>query len=416
MAGARLKAPRGTFDVLPEDGRRRERLRRLFEELLDAAGYEPFETPVFEQTEVFARGVGETTDIVQKEMFTFEDQGGRSLTLRPEGTAPICRAYVEHGMHKLPQPVKLRYFGPFFRHEAPQAGRYRQFSQLGVEALGSDDPSLDAEAIVLLDELLRAAGARGLRLRLSSLGTPETRREYSDELRAYLRRHESELSAEVRARLDANPLRAFDSDDPGTRAVMAEAPRLLERLADEDAQHFAEVRALLDDAGVAYEVDSGLVRGLDYYTRTVFEFTSDALGAQSGVAGGGRYNGLVRLLGGPDTPGVGWAAGIERILLAAQPEAPQPPAPVFVARDEGASGRDAFRVLRTLRAEGLPAQLEQAGRSLKGQLKHADRIGARAVVIVADGGLRVRDMRSGEQREAADAAEAARLVIESTTR
>ncbi|MFL5827914.1 MAG: histidine--tRNA ligase [Thermoleophilaceae bacterium] len=414
MAAPKLQAPRGTFDVLPAEGLRRERLRILSENLLGAAGYEPFETPIFEATELFARGVGESTDIVQKEMFTFEDQGGRSLTLRPEGTAPIARAYVEHGMHKLPQPVKLRYWGPFFRHEAPQAGRYRQFNQVGIEALGSDDPSLDAEAIMLLDELLRAAGATGLRLRLSSLGTAETRREYGEELRAYLHAREPELSEEVRSRIDANPLRAFDSDDRGTQAVMAEAPRLLDRLSDEDAQHFEQVRALLDDAGVEYELDGTLVRGLDYYTRTVFEFTSDALGAQSGVGGGGRYNGLVQLLGGPDTPGVGWAAGIERILLAAgEPEAVEEETDVFVAREDGAEPTQVFRVLRELRSEGLRAQAEQAGRSIKGQLKHADRIGARSVVIVTGGELRVRDMRSGEQRDAGDIAEAVRLVKES---
>src|SRR4051812_49799985 len=209
----RFKAPRGTFDVLPPQDPVRRRIRSVAQVALERAGYGRIETPIFEDTALFARGVGESTDIVQKQMFTFEDQGGRSLTLRPEATASICRAYVEHGMHKLPQPVKLRYWGPFFRHEAPQAGRYRQFNQVGVEAIGSDDPSLDAEAIMLLDELLRAAGATGLRLRLSSLGTAETRREYGEELRAYLHARESELSEEVRSRIDANPLRAFDSDD-----------------------------------------------------------------------------------------------------------------------------------------------------------------------------------------------------------
>ena len=222
----KLQAPRGTFDVLPADGRRRAALARTADELLGRAGYEPFETPVFEDTEVFARGVGEATDIVRKEMFSFEDKAGRSLTLRPEGTAGVCRAYVEHGMHKLPQPVKLRYWGPFFRHEAPQAGRYRQFTQLGAEALGSDDPSLDAEIVLLLVELVEAVGARDIRVRLSSLGTPETREEYLAELGAYLREHESELSDDVRDRLATNPLRAFDADHPGTRAVMAGAPRL----------------------------------------------------------------------------------------------------------------------------------------------------------------------------------------------
>ncbi|MEA2481987.1 MAG: histidyl-tRNA synthetase, partial [Thermoleophilaceae bacterium] len=258
MARGKLKAPRGTFDVLPEAGERRRALALAADDLLGAAGYGIVETPIFEATELFARGVGETTDIVQKEMFTFEDQGGRSLTLRPEGTAAVVRAYMEHGMHKLPQPVKLRYNGPFFRHEAPQAGRYRQFAQIGAEAIGSDDPSLDAEVIALLHELIQAAGAREVRLRVGSLGTPEARRDYSDELRAHLRAREDELSDEVRGRIDANPLRAFDSDHPGTRRVIETAPRLLDRIAPEDAEHFAEVRALLDAAGVPYEVDPTL--------------------------------------------------------------------------------------------------------------------------------------------------------------
>src|SRR5215217_5527293 len=225
MAGEKLKAPRGTFDVLPGDGERRRDLALEADRILGDAGYGAFDTPIFEHTELFARGVGETTDIVQKEMFTFEDMGGRSLTLRPEGTAPTVRAYLEHGMQKWPQPVKLRYNGAFFRHEAPQAGRYRQFTQIGAEAIGSDDPSLDAEIIVLLAELV--ADVKGLRLRIGSLGMPETRREYSDELRTYLKQHESELSDEVRARIDANPLRAFDSDHRGTQQVMRDAPRLL---------------------------------------------------------------------------------------------------------------------------------------------------------------------------------------------
>jgi len=414
MAPERLKAPRGTFDVLPADGERRRSLRTAAERLLGDAGYAAFESPVFEDTALFARGVGESTDIVQKEMFTFEDQGGRSLTLRPEGTAGACRAYIEHGMHKRPAPVKLSYWGPFFRHEAPQAGRYRQFAQVGAEALGSDDPSLDAELILLLAELLERAGVAQLRLRLSSLGDAPTRAAYGEELRAHLRARAGELSAEVRARIDQNPLRAFDSDHPGTRAVMDDAPLLVERLGASDAAHFATVRALLDDAGLAYDLDPTLVRGLDYYTRTVFEFESAALGAQRGVGGGGRYDGLVEQLGGPATPGVGWAAGIERILLAAgggeQPEA-EPKVYVAVAKPEAA--RRAFALARTLRlGVGARVELEQAGRSLKGQLKHADRVGARAVVIVGDA-IEVKDMRSGAQRTARDEDELMRLVRES---
>ncbi|MEA2353151.1 MAG: histidyl-tRNA synthetase [Thermoleophilaceae bacterium] len=395
----KIKAPRGTSDVLPEDGRARLRLVGLAAETFGRAGYGPIETPIFEATELFERGVGETTDVVEKEMFTFDDQGGRSMTLRPEGTAPVCRAYVEHGMHKLPQPVKLWYAGPFFRYEAPQAGRYRQFTQIGLEAIGSDAPSLDAEAILLLAELLERAGARGVRFRVSSLGTAETRRAYSDELREHLRAREDQLSDDVRGRLDRNPLRAFDSDHDGTRAALEGAPRLIDRLTPEDADHFAEVRALLDDASLDYEVDGTLVRGLDYYTRTVFEVESTELGAQSALGGGGRYDGLVEMLGGPPTPGVGWAAGVERILLAGGADEEPSPAPVYVA----GSGRSAFALARQLRSLGVPTELEQAGRSLKGQFKHADRLGARAVVIVGEDGLEIKDMATGEQHPVASA-------------
>ena len=393
MPAGRVQAPKGTFDVLPEDGARRLALRRAADEVL--SDYGVIETPAFEATELFERGVGETTDIVEKEMFTFEDQGGRSVSLRPEGTAGVCRAYVEHGMHKLPQPVKLRYWGPFFRYEAPQAGRYRQFTQVGIESIGSDDPSLDAEAILLLAELLERAQVREPRLRISSLGTPETRRAYSDELRDHLRAREDQLSDDVRARLDRNPLRAFDSDHPGTREAVADAPRLLDRLNTDDAEHFAAVRAMLDAEGQEYEVDATLVRGLDYYTRTVFEFTSDALGAQSQVGGGGRYDGLIEMLGGPATPGVGWAAGIERILLAGDLAADDAAPAVYVAHVD--RGAEAFRLARSLRAQGVAASVEQSGRSLKGQFKHADRLNARHVAIVGDE-LELKDMQTGDQR------------------
>jgi histidyl-tRNA synthetase len=390
--------------VLPEDSHQRIELFNTCQSVLPSANYQYFETPAFEDTELFARGVGESTDIVQKEMFTFDDMGGRSLTLRPEGTAPICRAYVEHGMHKLSQPVKLWYWGPFFRHEAPQAGRFRQFTQIGAEALGSDDPALDAELIGLLAELLDSASAQGIRLRISSLGTAETRREYSDELSAFLRSRADELAPEVQARIDANPLRAFDSADAGTQAVMREAPTLLDRLAPDDAEHFEDVKRLLDDVGIAYEIDPGLVRGLDYYTRTVFEFTSDALGAQSGVGGGGRYDGLVEQLGGPPTPGVGWAAGVERILLAAGDRERAVSPVVFIAVPKAERRGVAFRLASEWR-KSVPLELGEAGRSLKGQLKRADRIGARWTVIVEDEGFSVKHMQSGDQRTMATADE-----------
>lgn len=396
-----IQAPRGTFDVLPDDADRRRGLETHARRILGAAGYGRIETPAFEHTELFARGVGESTDIVQKEMYTFQDAGGRSLTLRPEGTAPVCRAYLEHGMHKLAQPVKLWYLSSFFRAEAPQRGRYREFWQIGAETIGSAEPEADAELIVLLADLLAAIGVKGTRLHLTSLGTPETRAEYREELKAYLRSHEERLSAEVRGRIELNPLRSFDATDPQTRAVMAEAPKLLERLEREDAEHLEAVCALLDEAGLLYELDPMLVRGLDYYTRTLFEFSSDALGAQSGVAGGGRYDRLIEQLDGPQTPAVGWAAGVERMSLAAG-ELPVPPTLVdlYVAVGSPESSVQAFQLTREARRAGLRAQQELAGRSLKGQLKHADRVGARFVVIVGeDNHASLKEMQSGEQRE-----------------
>ncbi len=399
-----IQAPKGTYDVLPQDMERRRALAGHAERILGAAGYQRIETPVFEATELFARGVGEATDIVQKEMYTFDDGGGRSLTLRPEGTAPVCRAYIEHGMHKLPQPVKLWYLSSFFRAEQPQKGRQRQFWQIGAEAIGPGGPETDAELIVLLAELLEATGVRGTSLRIASLGTPETRVEYRQELAAYLRAHTDEISGEVRDRIDLNPMRAFDAKDPGTQRVMAGAPKLLDRLAPEDAEHFEQVRQLLDVAGIPYEQDPTLVRGLDYYTRTLFEFSSDALGAQAAVGGGGRYDRLIEQLGGGPTPGIGFAAGVERILLAS-PEQPTAPDPVDLLvvrgdRESEAVATQAFELAREARRAGLAAQLELTGRSLKSALKHADRLAARYVAIVnAAEQTSLKDMESGEQDE-----------------
>ena len=354
--------------------------------------------------------MGESTDIVQKEMYTLTDGGGRSLTLRPEGTAPVCRAYVEHGMHKRPQPVKLWYLSSFFRYERAQAGRYRQFWQVGAEALGSEDPAVDAESILLLGTLLAELGVSA-RLRISSLGSPASRAEHRERLQAHLHEHEASLSEEVKGRIELNPLRAFDSDHEGTKVVMQSAPRLLEHLDAQDRAHFEEVCALLTEADVAYEVDASLVRGLDYYTRTVFEFTSEELGAQSGVGGGGRYDGLVEMLGGPPTRGMGWAAGIERILLAGTPPAVGTAAPDLYVAWTGLEGppqggpgwsradvrRVAFGVLREARSAGLAAQMELAGRSLKGQMGQAGKLGARYVAIVGEGETVLKDMQGGEQ-------------------
>jgi histidyl-tRNA synthetase len=402
VSGEQIKAPRGTYDVLGEQAAARALIEQRARATLEGAGYERIETPAFEATELFARGVGESTDIVQKEMYTFSDGSGRSLTLRPEGTAPVCRAYVEHGMHKLAQPVKLWYLSSFFRYERAQKGRFRQFWQVGAEALGSDDPAVDAESIALLAALLDELGVAGLRLRLSSLGGPASRERYRERLTAHLRANAERLAPEVRERIDLNPLRAFDSAHAGTVATMREAPRLLDELDGEDREHFEQVRALLDGAGVAYEIDSTLVRGLDYYTRTVFEFASDALGAQSGVGGGGRYDGLVEQLGGPATPGVGWAAGIERILLAGGSiAATEQGVDLYVGFEDGDGApvrRRAFELLSAARSAGLRARMEMAGRSSKGQLRQADRLGARYAAIVGEEETILRDLQAGSQQ------------------
>jgi histidyl-tRNA synthetase len=408
----RIAVPRGTYDVLGESSSARATLEARARAILEGAGYERIETPAFEATELFARGVGASTDIVRKEMYTFTDASGRSLTLRPEGTAPVCRAYVEHGMHKRRQPVRLWYLSSFFRHERAQAGRYRQFWQLGAEALGSEDPAVDAESICLLAALLSEMNVASVRLRLSSLGSPDARQQYREQLQSHLRAHADDLSEDVRARIELNPLRAFDSEHPGTRQALQTAPLLRDYLSARDAEHFAEVRARLDGAGVAYEIDPTLVRGLDYYTRTVFEFTSDALGAQSGVGGGGRYDGLVQQLGGPPTPGIGWAAGIERILLAGvPPPAAVAPVDLFVAYEPARDGdrpqhapAGAFALLSEARAAGLTAQMELAGRSLKGQLGAANALGARYVAILGPEETVLKDMLGGDQHTlAADA-------------
>jgi histidyl-tRNA synthetase len=401
----RFKAPRGTFDVLPEQEPVRQRIHDAAQRALEAAGYGRIETPVFEDTDLFARGVGESTDIVQKQMFTFEDQGGRSLTLRPEATASMCRAYLEHGMQQLAQPVKLWTEGPFFRHERPQAGRYRQFTQIDAEVIGSDSPLVDAELILLANDILVELGVPDVRLRLGSLGTPATRSAYLDELSNYLRSREGELSDEVRNRIDVNPLRAFDADHEGTRRVMDEAPTLLERLDKADAEHFDEVRQLLDRNGVDYQLDPTLVRGLDYYTRTVFEFECELLGAQSGIGGGGRYDGLIEQLGGPPTAANGWALGVDRVALALEAreggsrDGVKPRQGVFLVA-EGDDRSRALGLVTELRRAGLVADLDLAGRAIKGQMKQADRFGARyALILSGDGKAALRDMSSGEERE-----------------
>jgi histidyl-tRNA synthetase len=403
---ASYQAPRGTYDLLPEEAVVRRQIVSTAQNLLEVAGFGQIETPIFEETDLFARTVGEATDIVRKEMYTFTDRSDRSLTLRPEGTAPVCRAYIEHGMHKLPQPVKLWYVGPMFRYEAPQAGRFRQHTQVGAEVIGSDDPAVDAELIYLLSELYAGLGLEGVRLRLSSIGNPGTRAAYEDELRAFLL-GTGVFDPEQRARIEVNPLRAFDWEGDEVRAVTDEAPKMLDRLEPEDQQHFDELRALLDAAKIEYEIDTRLVRGLDYYTRTVFEFTSDALGAQSGVGGGGRYDRLVEQIGGDPTPATGWAAGLERIAqVMKRSSSDSGVAPTFAfVITEPAARTQVFGLMASLRRDAqIDATMDFGGRSLKGQMKQADRSGASyAVIIGPDEWSRdvatVRDMDAKEQEE-----------------
>jgi histidyl-tRNA synthetase len=409
---AKHQAPRGTYDLLPDQAGVRARIVGDARVLVEGAGFGQLDTPVFEDTELFVRTVGEATDIVRKEMYTFSDQGGRSLTLRPEGTAPVCRAYIEHGMHKLPQPVKLWYTGPMFRYERAQAGRFRQHAQVGAETIGSDDPAVDAELIDVLAHLYARLGLSGVRLHLTSIGDPESRAEYTRELRDHLLGADV-FDADQRARIEINPMRAFDWDDPEVVAVTDSAPKMVDRLSPADAEHFEEVRRLLDGAAIDYVLDPRLVRGLDYYTRTVFEFRCDALGAQSGIGGGGRYDRLIEQLGGAPTPGAGWATGLERIAHAleiatggspaAGASARGRPAFYFVVSEPRARER-VFRAVSELREEGIGATMDLGGRSLKSQMRHAERLGVPWVVLVGTDewereAAAVRDMRRREQDE-----------------
>jgi histidyl-tRNA synthetase len=410
MPESGFQAPRGTYDLLPEQATVRRRIVETARALLEGAGFGQIETPIFEDTDLFRRTVGEATDIVSKEMYTFTDRSDRSLTLRPEGTAPVCRAYIEHGMHKLPQPVKLWYAGPMFRYEAPQAGRYRQHSQVGAEVIGSDDPAVDAELIDLLAQLYAQLGLEDATLYISSIGEARTRAAYAAELRDHLLQSDA-FDAEQRARIEVNPMRAFDWGGDRIREVTEGAPKLLDRLEPDDREHFDQVQRLLDAAGVQYELDSRLVRGLDYYTRTVFEFRSEALGAQSGVGGGGRYDRLVEEIGGPPTPGAGWATGLERIAQALDSRADAGavaadgtgPAVVFVLT-EPAAREHAFGLASELRRAGVGATLDLGGRSLKGQMKQADRSGAALAVIIGPDewgreAAAVRDLGAQQQDE-----------------
>jgi histidyl-tRNA synthetase len=379
-----FEAPRGTHDILPSEQPAWGRVLGTAGEVLRLYGYQRITTPAFEDTEVFDRTSGAGSDVVQKEMYTFEDRGGRSLTLRPEATAPIVRAYLEHGMHRQPQPVKLYTLGPMWRYSAPQRGRYREHWQLSVEAIGSDDPAIDAELIALYGDLLARLGIDRYELLLNSIGDRDCRPAYLEQLERWLDEHEADLHDDARAKRATSPLRVFDTKDDALAKLLADAPKIGDSLCGACSAHFEEVRGYLDAFGVAYRLVPTLVRGLDYYTRTTFEFVDETIGAQSSICGGGRYDYLAEELGGDHTPGIGFGAGIERLLLSLG-DAPSPdPAgiDVFFVVDEGADRTATLAAMMDLRRAGLSCDADYAGRSRKGQLTQATRLGAREIVVV----------------------------------
>ena len=384
-----LERPRGTHDVVPAEMSRWQAVTGEIARLCGLYGYRPIQTPVFEDTALFLRTSGAGSDVVQKEMYTFTDRSDRSLTLRPEGTAPICRAYVEHGMHRDPQPVKLFTIAPMYRYGAPGRGRYREHWQASVEALGTDDPAIDAELIQLYDTLLARLGVTRYHLELNSIGCRTCRPAYLDALRAWLHANGERLDEETRAKIAVSPLRVFDNylaKPDHVRAALDDAPKIGESLCDACVAHFATVRAHLDATGVGYRLVPTLVRGLDYYTRTTFEFIGPLENQNSTITGGGRYDYLIEEIGGPPTPGIGFGAGIERLVIALEEEGvdapPAPPLGVFVAVEEGAPRERIAGWLAELRRAGISAETEYAGRSLKGQLTHARRLGAARIAIV----------------------------------
>jgi histidyl-tRNA synthetase len=379
----KFEAPRGTHDILPSEQPLWQRVLGEAERLCALYGYRRIVTPGFEETELFVRTSGQGSDVVQKEMYTFEDRGGRSLTLRPEATAPICRAYLEHGMHREPQPVKLYIAGPMWRYDRPQKGRYREHWQLSVEAIGSDDPAVDAELIQFYDELLGRLGVTDYVLQLNSIGDANCRPAYLEQLRTWLDTHDADLDDEARAKAATSPLRVFDVKSERVQELLADAPKIGESLCEACREHFDQVRGFLDAVGVGYELRPTLVRGLDYYTRTTFEFKDEAIGAQDSICGGGRYDGLIEAIGGPPTPGIGFGAGIERLLLSlGDPDLPEEGIDVFFVAEEGADRRAIASALAELRRRGFSADMDYAGRSVKGQRTQAGRLNARRVEVV----------------------------------
>ncbi|MBP8614096.1 MAG: histidine--tRNA ligase [Firmicutes bacterium] len=412
-----IKAPRGTKDILPPESNKWSQVEALLRRLSNMYNFQEIRTPIFEHTELFTRTVGESTDIVQKEMYTFEDKGGRSLTLRPEGTAPVVRAFLEHGLDGGALPVKFFYLGPMFRYEKPQAGRYREFMQFGVEILGSPSPFSDVEVIQIGVRIAEELGLIGTTLFINTIGCPLCRKEYREDLVKFLSERVSDLCPDCQSRLETNPLRVLDCKNPSCRKVTAQAPQMHEYLCAECQEHWDMLRSILTSMGMEYKVDPTLVRGLDYYTRTVFEIKWPPLGAQDTIVGGGRYDGLVEELGGKPTPGVGFALGLERLLLASDKgekridASPSVDCFVVIATgDDEAVSREislwGFELLDNLRSLGVSCDFDPLMRSVKAQMKQANRVDARYVVILGeeefrDSKVSVRSMRDGWQKEVA---------------
>ncbi len=399
-----IQAVKGTRDILEPDIRNWAAYETRARELFSLYGFGEIRTPIFEYTEVFARGIGEDTDIVHKEMYTFEDRKGRSITLRPENTASVVRSYIENRMYQQSRVTRLFYIGPMFRYERPQKGRYRQFYQTGAEVFGSSDPYVDAETIELVVRLLDNLGLSGLRVDINSVGCPECRPDYRNALSAYLKTHVNELCSDCVRRLDTNPLRVLDCKVPGCGQVVESAPSIQDHLCDGCLEHQSRVLQYLDIMDVQVQLQSGLVRGLDYYTRTVFEVISEGLGAQNAVLGGGRYDNLVKDLGGPETPAFGWALGMDRLMMILEGTELEKPAPLYPILPIGEDLSYAAQISRQLKDAGLPCVVMTEAPSLKSGLKQVAKAEARFVLIAGDAerqsnSVLLRDMNASEQRE-----------------
>ena len=383
-----ITRPKGTNDFLPADTAKWQYVEAILRDMARKYGFEEIRTPIFESTELFLRGVGETTDIVNKEMYTFLDKGGRSVTLRPEGTASTARAFIEHKMHGQPLPVKLCYMGPMFRYERPQKGRFRQFHQFGIEVFGSEDAAVDSEIIAFAMDFYRRLGLTGLKVRLNSVGCPKCRAEHKAKLQEMLRPRLGEMCSDCRERFEKNPLRIFDCKNEKCQSLIADAPSITDCLCEECQNHFEEVKSYLDEAGIPYELDPRLVRGLDYYTKTAFEIILSEIGAQSAICGGGRYDGLIADIGGGSMPGVGFALGMERVFAALDAAGIVLPTArgldVYCAALGEKARKAAFSWVIALRGEGISAEMDHMGKSFKAQLKAADRANAAFVVICGD--------------------------------